>query len=59
MNIKTNTNKRYMKYGHYINQPMQAVELKLNEIITQNPHLIQSLDRTIINPLIRKYSHIP
>ena len=59
MNIKTNTNKRYMKYEHYNNQPMQAVESKLNEVITRNPHLIHSLDRTIINPLIRKYFHIP
>ena len=59
MNIRTNTNKRYMKYEHYINQPMQAVELRLTEIVARNPHLIQPLDRTNINPLIRKYSHIP
>ena len=59
MNIKTNTNKRCMKYEHYIYQPMQAVEIKLNEIIARNRHLIQSLDRTSINPLIRKCSLIP
>ena len=59
MNIKTETNKRCMKYEHYINQPMQAVEIKLNEIIARNPHLIQSLYRTIINPSIRKISHTP
>ena len=59
MNIKTNTIKRYMKYEHYHNLPMQAVELKINEIIARKPHLIQSLDRTTINPSIRIYSHIP
>ena len=48
-----------MKYEHYINQPMQAVELKLNEIIVRNPHVIQSLDRTFNNTSIRKYSHKP
>ena len=59
VNIKTNTNKRFMKYEHYINQPIQAVELKINKIIARNPHLIQSLDRNLICPLNRKYSHIP
>ena len=38
---------------------MRAVEIKLFETIDRNPHLIQSLGRTIINPLIRKYSHAP
>ena len=59
MHIKANTNKTYMKYDHYINQHMQAGELKLNEIIARNSHLLQSQDRTTINPLIRKFSHIP
>ena len=30
--IKTIINKLYMSYEYYINQPMQAVELKLNMI---------------------------
>ena len=55
MNIKTNY-KRYMKYKHYIKQPMQTVEMKLNKIIAQNPHLTESLDGIIINPLNKKYS---
>ena len=38
---------------------MQAVKLKITKIIAQNPHLMQSLDRTIYDPLIEKYSHIP
>ena len=33
MNIKTKTDKRYMIYEHYFNQPMQARELKLNKFI--------------------------
>ena len=59
LNSKTNTNEIYMKYEYYINKPMKAVELKLIEISTQNQHLIQSLDRTIIGPLNRKNSHLP
>ena len=31
MNNTTKTEKRYMKYEHYKNQPMQAVELKLKK----------------------------
>ena len=32
-----------MPYEYYINQPMQAVERKLNMIIAKNPHLITSV----------------
>ena len=38
---------------------MQMVELNLNMIIAENPHLINSLDRSIKYPLIRNYSNIP
>ena len=48
-----------MKYEYYINQPMQAIELKLNMIIAKNPQLINTLDRNTNHPLIKKYSHIP
>ena len=51
--------KMNMTYEHYIKQPMQAVELKLNMIVAKNPHLINSLYRYIKHPLIRKISHIP
>ena len=48
-----------MTYEHYVNQPVHALELKLNMIIAKNPELIISLDRNKNHPLIRKYSHIP
>ena len=38
---------------------MQMVELNLNMIIDNNPHLINALDRTDNHPLIRKCSNIP
>ena len=38
---------------------MEMIELKMNLIISKNPHLINSLDRSIDPPLIRKYSNIP
>ena len=50
MKGKRNTNKRYMKYEYYINQHMQARDIKLNEIVAQNPQLIEALDRIIVNP---------
>ena len=46
-----------MKYEYYINQPMQANEVKLNMIIAKNPQLINTLDRNTNHPLIKKYSH--
>ena len=48
-----------MKYEYCINQPMQAIELKLNLIIAKTPQLINALDRNKNHPLIRKYSYIP
>ena len=59
MNIKTISNKRYKDYEFYIKQPMQMVESELNMIISENPHLINSLDRSINHTLTRKYSNIP
>ena len=58
MNITTVNDKMYMTYDYYIKHPMPAVELKLDMIISKNPHLIKSLNRSPIHPLIRKYSHI-
>ena len=54
MNIKTLSDKRNMTYENYINQPMQAVELRLIMIIAGNPQLINSLDRLINHPLIKE-----
>ena len=48
-----------MSYEHYNNQPMQAVEMKLNMIIAKNPDLIHSVNRFHNHPLIRRFSHIP
>ena len=38
---------------------MEMIELKLNMIISKNPHLINSLNRSINHLLFRKYSNIP
>ena len=37
---------------------MSANELKLNMILSKNPHLIKSPNRSHIHPLIQKYSYI-
>ena len=58
MNITTVNDKMYMTYDYYIKHPMSAVELKSNMIISKDPHLIKSINRSHIHPLIRKYSHI-
>ena len=58
MNILTIDSKMYMTYDIYIKHPIQAIELKLNMIFAKNPHLIKSLNRYHIHPLIRKYSYI-
>ena len=56
MNILIVNHKMHMTYDNYINQPMSAVEMRLNFIFARNPHLINSLNRYHIHPLIRKYS---
>ena len=48
-----------MTYEHYIEQPMEIVELKLKMIIAKNLNLIIRLDQSINHPLIIKYSNIP
>ena len=48
-----------MTYKYYLNQPMSALERRLCLDIARNPHLINSLNRNVNHPLIRKYSHIP
>ena len=50
MNITTINDKMFMAYDYYITRPMPAVELKLNKIISKNPHLIKSLNRSQIHP---------
>ena len=48
-----------MTYEHYINQPMQAFEIKLNLINAKNPQLINLLNRNKPHPLINKNFQIP
>ena len=59
MNITTINDERNMTYEHYIKQPMQAIESKLNMIFAKNPHLLISLNRFINQPLSRKYTDFP
>ena len=58
MYITTINDKMFMTYNYYITCPMPAVELKLNMILSENPHLIKSLNILHIDPLIQKYSYI-
>ena len=59
MIINTISDRCNVTCEHYINQPMQSVELGLDMIIARNPQLIDLLDQNKNHPLIRKYSHIP
>ena len=38
---------------------MEMIDLKLNKLISKSPHLINSLDRSVIRPLIKIYSNTP
>ena len=58
MNVTTTNDKTYITNKFYITRPMPNVELKLNMILSKNPHLIKSPNRSHIHPLIRKYSYI-
>ena len=56
--VSNTSNKIHMTYDFFIKKPMQRVELKLNKINIKNPHLVNTLDRNIIQPLNQKNSHI-
>ena len=58
MIIKTINDKCNITYNHYINQPMDMVERRLNFVINRDPQLSNTLDRNKNHPLIGKYSHI-
>ena len=58
MNITTVNDNMFMAYDYYITCPMPVIELKLNMIVSKNPHLIKSLNRSHIHPLTQKYSYI-
>ena len=55
MNISTVDAKMNMTYDNYIKHPMETIEFKLNMIRAKRSHLINSLNRYHIHPLIRKY----
>ena len=57
MIIETTTDKHYMTHNHYLNQPMQMVERRLNFVIDRCPQLINALDRSKKLHLDRKNSH--
>ena len=48
-----------MAYEHYIKQPMQPIELKLNMIFAKNPNLKNSLITYNNHPLFIEYFHLP
>ena len=48
-----------MNQKFYIKQPREMIELKMNMIISENPNLINSLDKSCNRSLIRKNSKIP
>ena len=56
--IKTISDECNITYKHYIDQPMQMVEIRLNFVFDIPPQLINALDCSRNHPLIRKYSHI-
>ena len=45
MIIKTISDKRKITYKHYVDQPMQMVERRLNFVIDRRPQLINTIDR--------------
>ena len=57
MNITFITEYRNMTYEHYLKQPKQVVEWRLNEKLSKNPELIRAFDRKISHPLNQKNSH--
>ena len=52
MSSTTISIRRYMTYECYNKQ--QMVEMNLKLIISKNPHLINTLDKNIIHPLLGK-----
>ena len=57
MGIGTVSSIRHMTYDFYFRPPMQMVKLKIDMIIVENVHLIETLDRSINHPLLRKNSY--
>ena len=58
MIIKTISDKHCMPHKIYIQYPMQMIERQINLVFDRYPELLNTLDRRINHPIIRKYSHI-
>ena len=58
-NFSTIVDKMNMIYEHYVKQPMQPIELKLNMIIAKNPNLKNSLITSNNHPLFVEYFLLP
>ena len=48
-----------MSYDFYIKYNVHAVEWRMNAMINKTENLINKLDRSKSQPLIRKVSHVP
>ena len=48
---------RNMTHEHYLKQPKQMIEWKLNEELPRNPELVRTL-RNLSHPLIRKNKYM-
>ena len=59
MFIITHNHRKDLTYSFYMSLPMCAVERRINILLHKNPDLINSFDRTIDHPLIRKFSYVP
>ena len=58
LKIITISNNRRMTYELYNEQPTQMIELKINMIIDNIPHLMNALERSANYLLIRKCSNL-
>ena len=58
MCITSVSKKRHMTFELYSKEPMQMVEMKLNMIIDENPHLIKTLETNVNHAFFRNYSDV-
>ena len=59
MSIKTVINKLNMNNQIDIQQPIQLAEIMMSTTFEKTPHLMNSLDKKVNNPSIRKSGKIP
>ena len=46
----TTISKTYLLFEVYLEQPKQMVKLRMNMILNENAHLMNSLDRSVNHP---------